>query len=132
MGNRANIYMEMPRSYGRDPEHGGVYLYTHWDGDEWPEALRQALAFGRERWGDDQYLARIITTRVFADLTSTTGGGLSLVIGDNSYPIIVADLINQEVSFADEGEEADPTKRYARMSFADYVAQTIARYPDGK
>ncbi|MCA1695494.1 MAG: hypothetical protein LC749_12600 [Actinobacteria bacterium] len=126
MGDRANIYVEMPARQGVS----GVYLYTHWSGYRWPEALREALAFGQSRWHDDQYLARIVTSRVFHDLVdSETGGGLSLTMGDNEYQITVLDLVNQEVSFADEGEEMDPTKRHHHMPFAQYIAQESADYP---
>lgn len=127
MGDRANIYLEMP---GKDGEPDGIYLYTHYYGHEWPEMLRQALEFGRGQWTDDQYLARIVTSRVFADLVdSEVGGGVSLRIGDNGYPIIVCDLIRREVSFAAEGGERDPRARRGHMSFADYVRQDRAEYP---
>ncbi len=127
MGDRANIYLEMP---GNDGAPSGVYLYTHYSGYEWPERLREALEFGRGRWDDDQYLARIITSRVFADLVDDeVGGGLSLRIGDNEYAIIVADLINRQVSFVDPGQERNPDKRYGHLSFNDYVKQERAEYP---
>lgn len=122
MGDRANIYLEMPDEYG---EPRGIYLYTHYYGEEWAEKLREALEFGRGRWNDAQYLARIITSRVFSDLVdSELGGGISLVMGDNdNYPIIVCDLINNQVSRADEGSERDRSSRYAVKSFADFVEQ---------
>ncbi len=127
MGDRANIYMELPVT--REQKQG-VYLYTHWSGCEWPEELRQALEFGRDRWGDDQYLARILVSRIFRhNVDDTTGGGLSLMLCDNEYPIIVADLVTQTVSFAREGAEHDPEQRYGHMSFATYVAQAEAKYP---
>jgi hypothetical protein len=130
MGDRANIYLEMPKAYGQDAERSGVYLYTHWSGSEWPEKLREALEFGKGRWDDDPYLARIITSRVFADLVdSETGGGLSLVLTDNEYPITVVDLSNQTVSFAPLGGETDSNQRVAVKSFADFVAQSRADYP---
>lgn len=129
MGDRANIYIEMPTSYDSRTEPGGVYLYTHWMGSEWPEALRKALEFGRGRWSDESYLARIITSRVFADLVeSETGGGLSLILTDNEYSIIVVDLIGQTVSFADAGDEKFKTKRYGTRSFEEFVAQKVATY----
>jgi len=128
MGDRANIYLEMPTP---DGGRGGVYLYIHWSGESWPESLREALAFGRKRWNDDQYLARIITSRVFADLVDEeTGGGLSLRIGDNERPIIVVDLAGQTVSFAREGSETDPEQRQHSMSFEEFTAQPLASYPD--
>lgn len=128
MGDRANIYLEIP---GKDGTPGGIYLYTHYYGSKWPDELRKALEFGRGRWEDDQYLARIITSRVFMGLIDEeTGGGVSLRIGDNEYQIIVCDLINQQVSFADESEESDPEKRRSHMSFTDYVKQDRADYPN--
>lgn len=127
MGDRANIYLVVPAKGGGT---GGIYLYTHWSGCAWPERLREALEFGRDLWSDDQYLARIITSRVFSDcVDSKTGAGLSLVMGDNEHPIIICDLINHQVSFADEGEEANPDLRYGHLSFSDYVKQNKSNYP---
>jgi hypothetical protein len=124
MGDRANIYLVDTN----DAKHG-IYLYTHGSGYEWPEHLRKALDFGRDRWGDEQYLARVITTSVFANIADqTSGGGVSTVIGDNSYPIIVADLVNSQVHFAEEGKEKERQWSHGR-SFAEYVAQGRATYP---
>ena len=131
MGDRANIYLEMPKSYGPEAEVGGIYLYTHWSGYVWPERLREALKFGRPRWNDEQYLARIIISRVYSDvIDSETGGGIGLTIGDNEHLITVVDVLNREVSFAHEGSEADPKQRFAKMSFAEFVAQERAEYPE--
>ena len=127
MSDRANIYLEMP---GEDDQPSGIYLYTHYYGREWPEMLREALEFGRGRWNDEQYLARIIISRVFADLTdSELGGGVSLRIGDNNHPIIVCDLIKREVSFSTNGGERDCWVRRSHLSFVDYVKQDRADYP---
>lgn len=132
MADRANIMLVMPKSYGPKQENGGIYLYTHWSGYTFPEKLRLALDFGRSRWNDDQYLARIITSRVFEDIhDDTTGGGVGLTIGDNEpgRPVIVVDLINNTVSFAAAGDEGYPHKRYGHMSIVDYAAQTEAHWP---
>jgi hypothetical protein len=131
MGDRANIMMVMPKGYGPKAQNGGVYLYTHWAGHDFPEMLREALDFGRGRWNDDQYLARIITSRVFRDLVDdTTGGGIGLTIGDNEVgrPVLVVNLINNTVSFAAEGDEGHPSRRYGQMTFEEYVAQTEAHW----
>lgn len=126
MGDRANIYLTTTAA----PERG-LYLYTHWSGYEWPEELREALLFGEGRWNDSQYLARIITSRVFRDLVDDqTGGGLSLDIGDNEYPITVVDLDARTVSFAPEGMHQDPKEWTHTKSFADYTAQARADYPE--
>lgn len=125
MGDRANIYLvDTP-----DPSHG-IYLYTHWSGSGWPDELRKALERAKPRWGDDSYAARIIVSSVFANIHSDeTGGGISTVIGDNSYPIIVVDLVSRMVSFAQEGLEGDRNEWTNTVSFADYVAQDVAHYP---
>jgi hypothetical protein len=131
MGDRANIMLVMPKSYGAKPENGGIYLYTHWKGYLFPEMLREALDFGRGRWNDDQYLARIITSRVFRDLVDdTTGGGIGLTIGDNEpgRPVLVVNLINNTVSFAAEGDEGHPARRYGLMTFDEYAAKDRAEW----
>jgi hypothetical protein len=127
MGDRANAYVELPTGYGADAGRGGIYLYTHWSGYDWPEKIREALEFGEGRWNDDQYLTRILTSRVFRDLTeSTVGGGIGLTMGDNERPVIVVDTIRQEVSFAAPGEEKIRAKRYATKSFREFVDQNRA------
>lgn len=131
MGNRANIMLVLPKSYGPKAQNGGVYLYTHWAGHDFPEMLREALDFGRGRWNDDQYLARIITSRVFRNLVDdTTGGGIGLTIGDNEVgrPVLVVNLINNTVSFAAPGDEGHPARRYATMTFEEYVGQDRAEW----
>jgi hypothetical protein len=118
MGDRANIYL-------LDTEDGsaGMFVYTHWKGDSWPRELQQALDLGEARWGDPQYLARFIVTHVFKDLDGLTGGGLSTQIGDNEYPILCVDLLNDKVGLCDP--HIDPGNRdnwTCVMSFAHYVA----------
>jgi hypothetical protein len=84
MGDRANIVL-------REKDAPDLYVYTHWSGYEWPEALRTGLLAGIALWGDPQYLNRIVVREVFADLDGVTGGGLSTVVGDNSYDYLVAE-----------------------------------------
>lgn len=97
MGDRANIYL-------RDSDRtSGMYLYTHSGAQSWPGRLQEALNFGRSRWDDPNYLARIITLRVFADLISETiGGGLGTQLGDNDdYPLLCVDLLGQRIGLCD-------------------------------
>lgn len=123
MGDRANIYL-----VDSDPSNG-IYLYTHWDGYEWPEMLRQALEMARGRWGDQPYSARIIIREMFATYDGDTGGGISTFLSDNQHSVTVVDLTEQTVSFAKEGEEINRLYWTDVQSFAEYVAQTEARYP---
>jgi hypothetical protein len=96
MGDRANIYL-------RDSDTtSGMYLYTHDGAQCWPDRLQEALRFGKSRWDDPPYLARIICSQVFADLVlSTTGGGLSTELHDNQYPLLCVDLLGQRVGQCD-------------------------------
>lgn len=114
MGDRANIYLY-------DSDTAGIYVYTHWNGSEWPQRLAEALEFGKERWSDPQYLARIIVTQVFKDLKGTTGGGVSTRIGDNGHPILCVDLMGEQVAIAKEGDEQDRDKWTGFMSFREFT-----------
>ena len=133
MGDRANIFLVTEQSDDSD-EVRGIYLYTHWGGYEWPETLRQALdsAQARDRWSDDQYLARIIASLVFDEYhTESTGAGISTRLGDNEHLIIVCDLATQRVGFCKEGSEANKSSWTDLRSFTEFCALPRAKYPDG-
>lgn len=58
-------------------ETGGVYLYTHWHGYQLQHVVARALEFGRSRWRDDEYLARIVFEEMLKlNPNSTTGFGI--------------------------------------------------------
>lgn len=121
MGDRANVYLV--DQIDRDEDTAtGIYVYTHWSGYEWPDRLRAALEVGKGRWGDDQYLNRIVIRELFATLNGETGGGLSTRLGDNEHPIIV---VNHD------GREVTPSKWAEGISFADYIGEPRA-YPDSE
>jgi len=108
MGDRANICL-------RFEDGNEIYLYSHGSGSLLPEKLAEALAFGVNRWDDEQYLARIITSRVFADLVdAATGGGLSPYLGDGAGRVLDVDLPNQKVTV--RGSDRS-------FSFRDYPGQ---------
>lgn len=123
MGDRANVLIK-----GYDDEPGkGVYLYTHWQGHELPETVRDALR-RKQRWTDRQYLARIIfCAMVEGNERSETGFGISTTLCDNEHPIIVIDCTQQTIGFAREGEEPEtykswPMSRFIEMSGSDIRA----------
>lgn len=125
MGDRANVYV-----VDEKPEHG-IYLYTHWSGSEWPERLRQALVAARNRWDDSQYAVRVLTSKMFDDIRDQdTGGGVSTFLGDNSYPILVADFRDQSVHLAKAGSETNPSAWQAVGSFEKYVGLSKAVWED--
>lgn len=124
MGDRANIYIIDSAKADR-----GIYLYTHWNGYEWPEELRKALEKARPRWGDVSYCTRILVSNLYSDIhDQEIGGGISTFITDNSYPVIVVDQVAQTVAFATVDSETDRSAWTGQKSFAEYVASK-ADYP---
>mgnify|MGYP001590134658 CR=1 FL=1 len=77
---------------------GKVYLYTHWEGDKLKETLKTALS-RKERWDDEEYLARIIFCEmVKGSQDETTGYGIGTQQhNDLNYPLLVIDVKNQKV-----------------------------------
>lgn len=93
MGMRQNIKLNYE---GKNPS---IYLYSHWGGgskyqdSSLAEALAKALDRGRERWGDESYLARIIFSEVVkGDIDGLTGYGLSPYAIDEEFETIEVDL----------------------------------------
>ena len=96
MGDRANVNVKASE------DDKGVFLYTHWSGTELPVILKRALA-KRWRWGDDQYLARIIFDEMIGDRQGNeTGYGISSYCGDGNSRVLVVDTKSQSVSFDDK------------------------------
>jgi hypothetical protein len=76
MGDRANILI-------KSVSGGKVCLYTHNFGYSLPETLKSAMIRGKNRWTDEQYLARIIFCEMIqSDVLGETGFGISHHIGD--------------------------------------------------
>ena len=106
MGDRANVAVV---------QHDGkslVYLYTHWAGTELPETVRQSLMratggpMDGNRWGDEQYLARIIFCEmVKGQELATSGYGISSLIGDGDYRIVEVNPKKQTVRLIVDGKE---------------------------
>lgn len=131
MGDRANIVI-YDRRVQSDESQVGIYLYTHWNGSEWPERLRLALdtPAARRRWNDPSYLTRILVANLFEDLgLGETGGGISTVLTDNGHEIIVVDLVREQVSFASPGNEPYIDHWQNTLSFEDFCGQVEAKYP---
>lgn len=132
MGDRGNIFAVDSEPDSTGLAHG-IYLYTHWRGAGLPEELRLALNSPqtRARWGDESYLLRIVVSQLFADYVgSETGAGISTWRTSGEYEVIVLDLVNRVVAFAKEGTEAEIVNWYGHLSFAEYVDQVEAVYPD--
>lgn len=111
MGDRANVCVR------EDEQDRGVYLYTHWDGSNLPQTLRDALA-KEWRWQDIQYLTRIIFDEMTKDEHGTeTGYGISSAVGDGEDRVLIVDGATQTVS--KRGSER-------KWTFDEYVHLTDA------
>ncbi len=123
MGDRANIYVVQ---HPVGPPKGGVYLYTHWGGEDLPRVVQAALKRGRDRWDDECYLARILLSQMTrGDAMGTTGVGITTYLTDNDYPILVIDTDSATVGFARPGKEP---KCFVSYSFEDFLA--LKKFPD--
>jgi len=102
----------------------GIYMYTHWSGTVLWKQVREALARGRDRWGDSQYLGRILFCELVREsVLDTTGYGLSTRLWDNEHAIIRVDDLDSRVSFHRSGKERSPNdKGVASWSYEEYVA----------
>lgn len=97
MGERANIVCLQNGGEGAP-----LYLYTHWGGHDLPVLLQRALEAGRKRWGDEQYLTRILFSHLVGDRwAEETGFGLTTYLCDNSYPLLVVDASCKRVAVAE-------------------------------
>lgn len=119
MGDRGNIVIKQ-----RQPEGSYLYFYTHWNGSEIAETVQNALKRGKERWDDEQYLARIIFCEMIKDdVMATDGYGISTSMGDNEHDFIVVDVDKQTVSRVSEGDPGKKPKK--SWSFDKFVELNI-------
>jgi len=88
MGDRGNIYVK----------DADVYLYSHWGGYDLSLCARDALKKAPDRWTDAMYLARVMFQSMLCGDDSSTGFGISHLIGDNERPVIVIDPDAQTAS----------------------------------
>ena len=123
MGDRANICMEYETGEK-------IYFYAHWQGSQLPEILQNALKRGKDRWGDESYLARIIFSEMIKDtILEETGYGISPYITDNGHPIIVVNCKRQMVTFMQYnwpiGGKLNLTDELWRWKFSRYITTPI-------
>lgn len=119
MGDRANIII-------RTRENGPrIYLYTHWQGYNVPAIVHKSLEFGKSRWDDPSYLARIVFSSLTLGELSDIGFGLDTQLGDNEYPIFEIDIparIVRVYAFDHENWDADWLNVLFERTFAEFVA----------
>lgn len=92
MGDRANIIVS------EGDWDDGVWLYTHWAGEDLPHILHAALSKGW-RWDDAPYLTRIIfCVMVQGSEMDETGFGISTKEQDGSDRVLHLDVEKQTVT----------------------------------
>ena len=90
---------------------GSLYVYTHWDGEIFPEMAIAAVKVARPRWDDPSYATRILVDQLTkGGRDRETGYGLLLSPdAEDTYngdqPSIIIDLIVQKVTIIEAGEQ---------------------------
>ncbi len=119
MGDRGNIYFV---DQHRGKERIGMYMYSHWGGAVIPSVVETALRRARDRWGDSQYLARVVFCELVKDdVMETTGYGLSTTIGDNEHAIVRVDDVDQTVAVCEPGTEQGSGKPIGSWSYEEFL-----------
>ena len=92
MGDRGNICMV-------EQDGSKIFFYTHWNGSNMLNILRNAMIRGKDRWSDEPYLARIIFSEMIKDnIMDTTGYGISTYLADNENDILYVDVREQKIT----------------------------------
>lgn len=66
-----------------------IYLYTHWGADRLPKTVAEALDRGRGRWGDDEYLNRIIFSEMIqGEVLEDTGFGIGTGLHGDVWRVV--------------------------------------------
>lgn len=125
MGSRANIIIKQ-----NDEKHPArIWVYAHWEGDDWARKLQQAMREGAGRWDDEQYLGRYIVTSMCGHKAGElTGYGVSTYPCDNSYDIYEVDVKTQTVTKWPDALADDPHVEHEPMqvwSFEEFIAAEL-------
>ena len=93
MGDRANVVIE--QGPGRAP----VWLYSHWGGKEFQEAVWKAAQSpaAQDRIADPGYYTRIIVSQTIDSIS-----GIGTAQDDNEHRIMVIDAMTGERRFEED------------------------------
>ena len=119
MGDRGNI--KLVSEYGEP-----IYFYTHWTAYRLPEIVAKGLDKGRDRWGDEDYLNRIIFQTLLGGDESNLSYGISTREAGDAWRLVEVDHVKEEVSIYERVYDEDYGKIHfipvsAPYSFSDFV-----------
>lgn len=104
-----------------------IYLYTHWGATELPTDVGRALRRGSSRWGDDEYLNRIIFSELIQNsVLAETGYGIGTALHGDVWRVVEVNHTNQTVSlqtvvFTDDDYTESELKTEYTQSFDEFV-----------
>ena len=93
MGDRGNICVKNTESNEKE-----IWFYSHWYGSEMKRIVADALNRGKNRWGDEPYLNRIIFSELIQHhVLDETGFGIYTEECDPNHPAIYVHHNEREV-----------------------------------
>ena len=106
MGDRGQVLIE----------DEGVYLYTHWNATKLVEDVRRALV-RKERWGNSEYLARIIFCEMVGKdgFDCSTGYGISSTKHGDAHRLVKVNSEKETVEVLKDGE------REFKGTFSEFI-----------
>jgi len=120
MGDRGQVKFIFT-SYGKkkDKDKECVYFYTHWSASELEDTVRRALA-RRQRWDDDEYLARIIFSEMIKDeVDEEAGYGIGHSEHGGIWKLVTVNCNDQTVEVYNKSDDEESTC----CSFEEFIKQ---------
>lgn len=119
VGDRGNI--KLVSEYGEP-----IYFYTHWAAYRLPEIVAQGLDKGRDRWGDEDYLNRIIFQTLLEGDESNLSYGISTREAGDAWRLVEVDHAKEEVSiyervYSEDFADSHWRPVYEPKSFHEFV-----------
>lgn len=117
MGDRGNI--KIAGEYGEP-----IYFYTHWRASELIEIVAEGLDKGRERWGDEDYLNRIIFQTLLGGDESNLSFGIGTREAGDIWRMVEVNHKDKTVFVGERvyGEDLESWWKFAdAVSFEDFI-----------
>ena len=121
MGDRGNI--KIVGEYGEP-----IYFYTHWRASELLQIVAEGLNKGRERWGDEDYLNRIIFQTLLGGDESNISFGISTREAGDSWRMVEVNHKDETVFVGERvyGEDFESWWEFEdAVSFEDFITMNL-------